>query len=471
VAWIPSILTVPLGSRFLVPPPNPLPALTGLRVHVLGIRGAGMAPAALAAQAAGAIVDGCDLVESEGDDVLGRSGIVVATRHDREHITDGRHLVVTTLGDAGLAEVLAARDAGRLHHRTEVLAALTRGREVVAVTGSHGKGTVAALVGCALADLGADPLVVLGVGAGVLGGPFRPGDGPAILEADDADGTIVRIPASISVVTNSWADHPMFGRSRSEVLEDVGRHVALVPPDGRVILGRGENLRRLAGVSGAPVWVLGRDFEVETVSVDLGRQRLRFHDPDRTSPVPGSIRVHGGNAADNALAAYAALRASGIEPEPAAGALDALDGLRRRCELVADVGGVRVFDDLGKHPAAMAATIRALRELSPRALHVVYEPFLDLDVFRWRRRWVEAFELADTAIVLPVDSRTSGPVPRRAPPDWPHRAGSSAELAPSRAAAAELVVRRCRPGDIVLVAGVHTDLRDFARSLVECLTA
>ena len=428
-----------------------------------------MAPAALAAQAAGAIVDGCDHADSECDDVLGRSGIVVATRHDRQHITEGRHLVVTTLGDAGLAEVQAARIAGRLHHRTDLLAAIARGREVVAMTGSHGKGTVAALVGCALVDLGADPLVVLGASAGVLGGPFRPGDGPAILEADDADGTIARIPASISVVTNSWADHPMLGRSRSEVMEDVGRHVARVPPDGRVILGRAKNLRHLAGVAQAPVWVLGRDFEVETVSVDLGRRLLRFRDPDRAAAVPGSVRVQGGNAADNALAAYAALRALGVEPEVAAGALDALDVLRRRCELVEDVGGIRVFDDLGKHPAAMTATIRALRELSPRALHVVYEPFLDMDVLRWKRRWVEALELADTAIVLPVDSRTTAPVPRRASANWPRHAGSSAELATSRTAAAELVVTRCQPGDIVLVAGVNTDLGLFARSLGECL--
>src|SRR6202035_1775245 len=162
-----------------------------------------------------------------------------------------------------------------------------------------------------------------------------------------------------------------------------------------------QNLRRLAGVAQAPVWVLGRDFEVETASVELGRQVVRFHDPERTAAVPGAIRFHGGNAADNALAAYAALRASGVDAEAAAGSLEAFDGLRRRCELVGTVGGVTVVDDLGKHPAALAATIRALRELSPRRLHLVYEPFLDLDVFRWRRRWVEAFELADSAIVLP----------------------------------------------------------------------
>jgi UDP-N-acetylmuramate--alanine ligase len=182
--------------------------------------------------------------------------------------------------------------------------------------------------------------------------------------------------------------------------------------------------------------------------------------------VPGAIRYHGGNAADNALAAYAALRASGVEPEAAAGSLEGFDGLQRRCELVGTAGGVSVFDDLGKHPAALAATIRALRDLSPRRLHLVYEPFLDLDVFRWRRRWVEAFELADSTIVLPVDSRTTGPVPRRAPPDWPRRAGSAADLAIDRPDAADLVRRRCRPGDLVLVAGVHTDLGDYARSVV-----
>ena len=462
-----SILAVPLGSRFLVPPPNPLPPLPELRVHLLGIRGAGMTPAALAAQSAGAIVDGCDQDLLEGGDALARAGIGVEVGHDHHHIADGQHLVVTTIADAELAEVRIARAAGRLHHRTDLLAAIGRGRDLIAVTGSHGKGTVAGLLGCGLVELGADPLVVLGARAGALDGPFRRGNGPVILEADDADGTIARIPSLISVVTNSWADHPMFGRSRSEVLDDIGHHLALVPPEGRVILGRARNLRPLAAFSRSPVWVLGRDFEVEQVSVQSGRRVLRIHDPDHPAPLPASVRIDGGNVADNALAAYAALRAWGVPPEGAAGALSALDLLRRRCELVSDRGGVRVFDDLGKHPAALAATIQALRELSPGALHLVYEPFLDIDVLRWRRRWVQAFDLADTTIVLPVDSRTTRPVPRRAPLDWPGEAGSAADLAASRTAAAELVVGRARPGDIVLVAGCHTDLGLFARSLGE----
>ncbi len=428
-----------------------------------------MVPPALAAVSVGADVTGCDRKRFVRDDALARAGIPVEEGHDVRHL-DGRHLVVTTLAPPDLPEVRAAADAGRLHHRTDLLEALVRGRTTVAVTGTHGKGTVAALVGCALEARGADPLVLLGVSAGAFDGPFRAGDGPVVLEADDADGSIARIPATISVVTNSWFDHPMLERSRGEVIADVARHVAAVPADGRVVLGRGANLREVEHGARAPVWRLGRDFDVETISVDDHGRLLRFRDPDGTV-VDGRVRIHGGEVADNAAVAFAALRALGLSADDAVGSLDALDVLARRVEPVGEAAGVRVFDDYGKHPESMAAGLRALRELAPRRLHLVYEPNLHADVLRWRRRWAEVLGLADTAIVLPVDYRASLPVAREAPPDWAVRAGADTDLATDRAEALELVAMRAKPGDIVVVSGVNEDLAGFARAVVARLEA
>ena len=460
---------MPLRDDVLVPPVNPLPPLAGLGVHVLGIRGRGMAPVALAAKFAGADVDGCDIAPAASGDPFAPAGISVALGNDPTHVA-GRHLVVTTLIHPDSPEV-AAVGRDRLHHRTDLLAAVLRDRVSVAVTGSHGKGTVAALIGCALDALGDDPLVMLGVRARALGGSFRAGRGPAVAEADDADGTIARIPATISVVTNSWSDHPMLGRTRTEVLHDIGVHVAKVPADGRVILGRRSNLTPLIGAARAPVWRLGRDFDVETLSVETEGRVLRFRDPETGADVTGRVRIHGGEIADNAALAFAALRATGAAPASAAAALEALDGLDRRLELVGEAGGVRVFDDFGKHPESMAATLAAARDLRPRQLHVVYEPNLHADVLRWGRRWAAVLAIADTAVVLPVDMRATLAPARRAPADWALRAGARADRARTRDEAVDLVVARCRPGDVVVVCGINGDLVTVSRALLQRLAA
>jgi UDP-N-acetylmuramate--alanine ligase len=429
-----------------------------------------MAPPALAAAAAGADVDGCDIAPPRGPDVLTDAGIRVAHGHDGAHV-DGRHLVVTTIASPDLPEVTAAAAAGRLHHRTDLLAAVVRGRPTIAVTGTHGKGTVAALVGSALQQLGADPLVLLGVAAPVLGGSFRGGAGPAVVEADDADGTIARIPATVSVVTNSWFDHPMLGRTRREVLDDVCVHVAAVDPGGLVVIGRGRNLAPVAAAARAPVWKLGRDFDVETVQVDDDGRRLRFRDPESGAMVSGRVSIHGGRIAENAALAYAALRSRGIEAEEAASALAALDALDRRLQLVGVARGVRVFDDYGKHPEATAASLDAVRELRPKRVHVVYEPHLHADVRRWGRQWARALGRADSCIVLPVDMRTLLAPERRAAPRWPADVGLRADLPESRAEALDLLVKRCAPGDVVVISGAHPDLATLAESLVASLSA
>lgn len=429
-----------------------------------------MGPPSLAALLAGADIDGCDLDSRPGDGALARAGIAVAEGHDPAHVVD-RHLVVTTMARPDLAEVTVAARAGRLHHRTDLLAAVVRGRTVIAVTGTHGKGTVAALVGCALEAQQADPLLLLGVSARILGGMFRSGAGPAVVEADDADGTIARIPADVSVVTNSWFDHPMLGRTRGEVIHDVSRHAANVPREGRVILGRGRALADVARAARAPVWRLGRDFEVETLSVDSAARVLRFHDPAGAHAVEGRIRIQGGNVADNGALAFAALRALGVSPEEAAGSLGALDALERRLQPVGSARGIRVFDDMGKHPEAMAANLRALRELHPRRLHVVYEPSLHADVLRWGRRWADVFGQADSCVVLPMNFRGALPASRLAPPDWTIRVGLSGALAKNREDAVTRVAGRCRTGDIVVVCGMADDLATVARSLVARLDA
>lgn len=451
-----------------VPPPNPLPPLAGLSLHVLGVRGRGMRTVALAAAAAGADVNGCDRREAGDDGELDRHGIPVVRGHAAVHV-ERRRLVATTATPADHPELRAAQAAGGAHHRSDLLAALVRdrGTRSVAVTGTHGKGTVTALTGLSLVRLGADPWVLLGLTAPQLGGSIRLGRGPAVVEADESDGSIARIRVDVSVVTNVAFDHPQYRRSVRDTLAALSEHVAAVPAGGRVILGSGRALRPLAAEARAPVWSLGRDFGARVLRTNSEETVIEFRDPGG-GRVVGSLRFRSVYLAENVALAYAALRALGYSPEAATAGLGELTCLARRFETVGTARRIRVVDDFGKHPACIAATIAILRATTPRRLHILYEPNRYDHVSRWGARLVAALARADRVVLLPINDEDF--VPRHGPPpDWFRRYGLDAESASDHADAIRRLCRQCEPGDTVGILGVHDHLARLARMLLTAL--
>jgi UDP-N-acetylmuramate--alanine ligase len=454
-----------MWPRFFVPPPHPLPPLQGLPLHLLGVCGRGMGPAAIAAVEAGAIVDGCD-ASSDGQVNVEPYGIPVALGHDPAHV-EGRRLVATTLISPSAPEVKAALEAGVAHHRADLLAALIRDRRAVAVTGTKGKGTVSGLVGLALAELGDDPLVLLGAHSPQLGGYARIGAGRAVVETDESDGTIARIPADITVVTNVWFDHAHYPRTLRETIDDVVEHLAAIPTAGRVVLGPGRHMRELEQSTRAPVWRYRRDFRASIVARDGTELTIRFGDPEGAS-VTGHLRVLTVASEEHAALAYAALRAAGHEPEAAAAAVGTLRALSRRLEPVGEARGVRVFDDHANQPQPMRLAIKRLRTLRPRRLHAVHLPHRNEGILRWGRRLAIELKQSDRVVLLPTTERMITPR-RLAPADWYHHVGLKAELVPDSAAAIELLERTVRAGDIVCFFGSPDSLAGTARDLVAAL--
>jgi len=457
---------MPLRPGLFVPPPNPIPPLPGARLHLLGARGRGMRAVAMAAAAAGAAVDGCDCQPASSDDELGHFGIAVHHGHDRSHLR-GRRLVATTLAPLDHPEVLAAVAEGIAHHRSDLLAALLRGRRSIAITGTHGKGTVGALIGLGLVSLGVDPGIILGLTVPQLGGSVRIGNGPIVAEVDESDGSVARIAADLTVVTNLSFDHPQYRRSVNDTLEDLAVHVAAVPPDGRVILGARRNIGSLEVSARAPVWQLGRDFRARILETDDEGARVRFSDPEGGATV-ARLRLRSVYLAENAALAYAALRALGYPPEAVGTALGRLTGMARRLETVGTAGGVAVVDDFGKHPACIGTTIAALRAWRPRRLHVIYQPHRHDHVSRWGRRLARALGGADRVIVLPIADRDFAPR-RKLPSEWFRPFGLCAELVQDPGEALKRVTRDCRAGDVICVLGVHDELAGLARALLAAL--
>lgn len=431
---------------------HPLPPLDGARLHVRGIGGRGLAPLAAAAKSLGADVTGCDpRGQPQMRAVLRDAGILRQECHDPAHLDDGRELVATASAPLGDPEVEAARSAGRLHRRMDLTAAVLAARPGLGVTGSHGKGTVAALAAGAARAAGLDPMSVLGVDAPQIGGAFHAAPGPAIVEVDGSDLAAHFVTCDVATVTNLDDDHPYMPVTVAEEAASVAGFVANART--QVILGASPRRELIARSARAPVWRLGVDVVARVTGQRAEGTVVRIEGPDEGERVEALIRLVGPATSANAALAYASARALGAEPEAAAHGLSTVDRLDRRLEPLGCHGGVWVYDDFGaKHPAAVRGGLVALRRRHAGArIIAVFEPLFGATIRTWGWRYARALRLADLPIILPTVEHpdypaTDDPALR----DWYRQIGTGVVACETQQAAARLAARRADPGDVIV---------------------
>jgi UDP-N-acetylmuramate--alanine ligase len=371
--------------------------LAGRRFYFVGIGGAGLSAYANFARGWGAEVRGWDVQETRFLETL--DGVEIDLGGEPAP-PDGFEVV--------LSSAHVTRAEGR--PRAEFLAELVALRRSIVVGGAHGKTTTAAMIAYVLHELGHDPAWILGGVVKQLGGNAGTGSGWLVVEGDESDRSIAHLRPEIAVVTNVELDHHAAFSSTAELTEFFDAWTAAAP---HVVRG----------------------WELEPVGFELA--------------VPGAH-----NRA-NAAAALAALDLAGVAAADAERVLAGFRGVDRRLELVADRGGVRVYDDYGHNPTEIAATLRTARGLEPRRLIAVYQPHVYERTRRLHRELGEALGLADLAVVTDVvGGRDSQPgvtgklvlddVPRGVRRGW----------APTLADAARLTLAWVRPGDVVVTFGV-----------------
>ena len=440
---------------------TPARPLIGERYHLFGIAGRGMAPLAVVARHLGATITGCDHAPRlETRDWLAECGVTYDHHHSVDHLAGGGTFVATGAARPEVAEVAAAQSAGTDWHRTDLLAHVMRTRPSAGVTGSHGKGTVAALTTACLARSGLDPLGIIGVSVPDFGGLARLGDGPIVAEVDDSDLTVARVATDVAVVTNLDEDQPNVPITLGQTLEAVGEFVARAR--SRVVLGPSPRARALESRATGEVWRYARDFSVRTVAVGDGETRLSLRGPDG-SRVQAVVRLVGAETAVNASLAFVTALAMGAEPEAAAAGLGDVTSLHRRLEYLGIHDGVRIFDDYGgKHPVNVRAGIAALRSHFPRArVTAVFEPYLP-HLSQWGRRYAAALGRADAVVIAPATWLPQWGPGRPFDERWWAACEVTTVHAPSRAAAAAEALSRSGPGDVVVCFAQVADGRELA---------
>ena len=424
-----------------------------------------MSGIALVAAALGADVTGSDRAESTYIARLREAGIDPAVGHDAHNLPDGHdvELVYSTAVGPDNPERALARERGLTElHRADVLAEITALRPTIAITGTHGKTTTAAMTVHALRDAGADPGYLVGGEVRSTGSNAGWGAGEwTVVEADESDRSMLKLQPAVALVTNVELDHHATYASRLDLEDAFAQFLALAPR--RIVWDR-PDLVELAMDAG--------DAEVVTFDApeaDLRPDGVRFDWRGHNV----ALGVPGAHNALNAAAALEACRAAGADLDRAVAALADFRGAGRRFELLGTTAsGAAVYDDYAHHPTEVAATIAAARTLEPARVVAVFQPHLYSRTRGLHREFGAALARADVVAVLDVY-----PARERAE-DFPGVTGrlvaaAAADAAGGRPvywlpdfATAEPVLRGLlRAGDLCLVMGAG-DIDALGRNLV-----
>ncbi len=356
-------------------------------IHFVGIGGIGMSGIAEVLHTLGYQVQGSDIAEGYNVERLRAAGIPVKVGHDAANLGDAQVVVVSTAVKRDNPEVVAARQ--RLIpvvRRAEMLAELMRLKWSIAIGGTHGKTTTTSLVAAVLEAARLDPTVINGGIINAYGTNTRMGAGDwMVVEADESDGSFLKLPAVVAVITNMDPEHLDHWGTEEAMREGYAQFVGNIPfygfavlcmdhPDVQAMIPRLSDRRIVtygfspqADVRAEKVITdrMGATFEVTVTDRATGRSRTMK---------PFRLPMLGQHNVQNALAAIAI----GVEMEVDEGtirsALAGFKGVNRRFTRVGEVNGVTIIDDYGHHPVEIAAVLKAARQAGARDVIAVVQP-------------------------------------------------------------------------------------------------
>jgi len=437
------------------------------RVHFVGIGGVGMSGIARVLLNLGYKVSGSDLKATELTRGLSAAGARIRRGHRAANIKGADVVVVSTAVDSANPEVRAARSAGiPVARRVEMLAEIGRMKKTITVSGTHGKTTTTAMIAMALESAGVDPTAIVGGQVAHLGGPggsnARLGLGDYLVaEADESDGSFLKLLPLVAVVTNIDDDHLDHYGSFAALKNAFLRHLQDLPfygtavlcSDDRVLRGLIPKVERPVltyGLRGSPDWkgrILRRAGGAGT--------RMEVRRNGRRAGVV-DLNVSGRHNALNALAAVAVGEALALDIKPVLAGLSRFAGVGRRMELLGSAAGVTFYDDYGHHPTEVAATLQAMRELVPRGkahrLIVLFQPHRYSRTRDLHRAFGPALKRADAAYIMEIYPAGEKPI-QGVGSELILRAALKSGVRAQRFTRAVDLVRDLRAGDTVLTLG------------------
>jgi UDP-N-acetylmuramate--alanine ligase len=439
-------------------------------IHFIGIGGIGMSGIAEVLLNLGYAVQGSDAAENANVLRLRKKGAIVAIGHDAKNLGEAEVVVVSTAIRRDNPELAAARE-NRLPvvRRAEMLAELMRLKQSVAIAGTHGKTTTTSLVATLLEAGGFDPTVINGGIINAYGTNSRLGAGDwMVVEADESDGTFLKLPADVAIITNIDPEHLDHFGTFDAIKKAFRAFVDNVPFYGFAVMCLDHpTVQELVGqIEDRRIITYGENPQADArlVDVDLSGGIARFGVVIRDRKTGGETSIEkilmpmpGHHNALNATAAIAVAQQLGMTADQIRGALASFGGVKRRFTRTGEWNGAIIFDDYGHHPVEIAAVLRAARASTKGRVIAVVQPHRYTRLATLFAEFAGCFNDADTVIVADVYAAGEAPIEGA---DRDHlvaaiKAAGHRQALPlaAPAALAGLIRELAQPGDYVVFLG------------------
>ena len=393
-------------------------------IHFVGIGGIGMSGIAEVLITLGYRVQGSDASDNANVKRLREHGATVFVGHDAAHVGDAAVVVVSTAIKRDNPELAAARQRRiPVVRRAEMLAELMRLKQCVAIAGTHGKTTTTSLVATLLDAAGFDPTVINGGIINAYGTNARRGSGEwMVVEADESDGTFLKLPADVAIVTNIDPEHLDHFKTFDAIKEAFFAFIENLPfygfavmcldhPTVQELVGRIED-RRVITYGENPQ----ADVKLMHVGADGAVTKFDVLIRDRQTGLATiidnlALPMPGRHNALNATAAIAVAYELGASVDSIRKAIASFGGVKRRFTRTGEWNGVTVIDDYGHHPVEIAAVLRAARSATKGHVIAVVQPHRFTRLQSLFDQFAQCFNDADTVIVADVYAAGETPIP------------------------------------------------------------
>lgn len=383
--------------------------LNAKHIHFIGVGGIGMSGIAQLLAQRGYAVSGSDLSANDNTARLQKVGVSLLTGHNPQVLKGKDIVVISTDIKEDNVELREARLLGLpVLHRSEMLALLMKEYQGIAISGTHGKTTTTGLMGWVFERAGLDPTIVNGGVMNTWGSNIKVGQGIwCVAEADESDGSFLKLPRKIAIVTNIDLEHMDYYGSAEKLYRAFEIFTTHLPQEGLAILGIDHPQvyalwKRIKGEQRCVTYGVHPEANIRAENIQISPKGSSFHLLRNNQRLEISLALYGHHNVLNALSVVAAALECGIPETVIQEAFASFQGIQRRFTRVGESQGVTIIDDYAHHPVEIRATLTAAKEATKGRVIAVIEPHRYSRFMHHFQEFTTCSNIADVTIVLPV---------------------------------------------------------------------
>ncbi|WP_237660234.1 UDP-N-acetylmuramate--L-alanine ligase [Tepidanaerobacter sp. GT38] len=447
------------------------------RIHFIGIGGTGMSGIAKILMNMGYTVSGSDLKVSEALLRLKEAGAKVFIGHHVSNVEGADLVVVSSAIPKSNPEYVKAIESNiPVVHRADMLSLLMDSKKGIAVSGAHGKTTTTSMISLIMEKNGFDPTVIIGGELNDIGGNATLGNGEFLVaEADESDGSFMKLKPYVAVITNIENDHMDYYKNMENMKNAFKAFVSNVKQGGFVVVGNdNEYVREMIKDIDKECYTFGMNYKSDFMPKNIRMNGLSSScDIYFRGKFLGELQLNvpGLHNIVNATAAVAVGNRLGIDIEGMREAIKTFHGVQRRFQIIDEIDGIKVIDDYGHHPTEIKATLRAARSCNPRKIYAIFQPHRYTRTQNLAGEFGSAFIDADEVILTDIYSAGERPingVSSELIAESLKENGKKVVLIKKKEDIPDYIIDKVFPGDFILTIGAG-DINDIAYKIVNKL--